>query len=62
MSSFLTHLAVEGQVSTSTQNQALLALLFLYRDVLMLNLPWLNETVQVKPFKHLSVVLTQRAF
>ncbi len=31
---FLTHLAVEGQISASTQNQALSALLFLYREVL----------------------------
>ena len=30
---FLTHLAVDGQVSASTQNQALSALLFLYREV-----------------------------
>jgi site-specific recombinase XerD len=35
---FLTHLAVEGQVSASTQNQALSALLFLYREVLNLDI------------------------
>lgn len=35
---FLTHLAVEGQVSASTQNQALSALLFLYREVLNLDM------------------------
>ncbi|MBF2049054.1 MAG: phage integrase N-terminal SAM-like domain-containing protein [Elainella sp. C42_A2020_010] len=35
---FLTHLAVEGQVSASTQNQALSALLFLYRAVLNLEM------------------------
>ncbi|MBW4650585.1 MAG: phage integrase N-terminal SAM-like domain-containing protein [Kastovskya adunca ATA6-11-RM4] len=35
---FLTHLAVEGQVSASTQNQALSALLFLYREVLNLEM------------------------
>jgi len=35
---FLTHLAVEGHVSASTQNQALAALLFLYRDVLQLDI------------------------
>ncbi len=35
---FLTHLAVEGQVSASTQNQALSALLFLYREVLKLDI------------------------
>ena len=60
VSSFLTHLAVEGQVSASTQNQALSALLFLYRDVLMLNLPWLDEVVRAKPSRHLPVVLTRQ--
>jgi site-specific recombinase XerD len=35
---FLTHLAVEGQVSASTQNQALSALLFLYRELLNLDM------------------------
>ena len=34
MNAFLTHLAVEGRVSASTQNQALSALLFLFREVL----------------------------
>ena len=57
LSSFLTHLAVEGQVPASTQNQALSALLFLYRDVLMLSLPWLDEVVLAKPSRHLPVVL-----
>lgn len=60
ISSFLTHLAVEGQVSASTQNQALSALLFLYRDVLMLNLPWLNELVRAKPSRYLPVELTRQ--
>lgn len=57
---FLTHLAVEGGVSSSTQNQALSALLFLYREVLAVNLPWLDEMVRAKPSKHLPVVLTRR--
>jgi len=39
---FLSSLAVEGRVAASTQNQALGALLFLYRDVLELDLPWLD--------------------
>jgi len=60
VSSFLTHLAVEGQVSTSTQNQAMPALLFLYRDVLMLSLPWLDEVVRTKLSRHLPVVLTRQ--
>ena len=42
ISVFLTHLAVKGKVSASTQNQALFALLFLYRDVLRIELPRLE--------------------
>ncbi len=42
---FLTHLAVEGNVSASIQNQALSALLFLYREVLAIELPWLDDVV-----------------
>ena len=37
---FLTHLVVLGNVATSTQNQVLAALLFLYREVLNVELPW----------------------
>ncbi|MGJ0429349.1 phage integrase N-terminal SAM-like domain-containing protein [Methylobacter sp.] len=43
---FLTHLAVEGKVSASTQNQALSGLLFLYKKVLLIDLPWLNNIVR----------------
>jgi hypothetical protein len=39
---FFTHLAVEGQVAASTQNQALSALLFLYRKVLHLDIAGIN--------------------
>ncbi len=56
---FLTHLAVDGHVSASTQNQALSALLFLYREVLEQDLPWLQEVVRVKRPARLPVVLTQ---
>ncbi|RZJ15840.1 MAG: integron integrase [Acidovorax sp.] len=55
---FLSHLAVERQVSASTQNQAKAALLYLYRQVLAMDLPWLNEVVQAKTPKRLPVVLT----
>ena len=55
---FLTHLAVEGKVSASTQNQAKSALLFLYRDVLAIELPWLDKVAKAKSGKHLPVVLT----
>ena len=56
---FLTHLAVSGHVSSSTQNQALSALLFLYRDVLGVDLPWLNNMVRAKQPQRLPVVLTR---
>ena len=45
---FLTSLAVEGHVAASTQNQALSALLFLYREVLGVGLPWLDGIVRAK--------------
>jgi len=45
---FLTHLASERNVSASTQNQAKSALLFLYKQVLGIDLPWLDEIVQAK--------------
>jgi integron integrase len=56
---FLSHLATERGVSASTQNQALAALLFLYREVLDVDLPWLEGIVRAKPSKHLPTVLTQ---
>ena len=56
---FLTHLAVDGQVSASTQNQALSALLFLYKEVLAIDLPWLGNVVRAKQPKRLPVVLTR---
>jgi integron integrase len=56
---FLTRLAVEGKVSPSTQNQALSALLFLYRDVLRQQLDWLEDVVRAKPARKLPVVLAQ---
>jgi len=56
---FLTHLAVDGHVSASTQNQALSALLFLYKEVLAIDLPWLNNVVRAKQPQRLPVVLTR---
>lgn len=55
---FLTHLAVAGKVAASTQNQAKSALLFLYREVLALELPWLDNIEKAKAPKRLPVVLT----
>lgn len=57
--SFLTGLAVQGKVSASTQNQALSALLFLYRQVLDVQLPWLDGVERAKKPQRLPVVLTQ---
>jgi hypothetical protein len=45
VTTFLSHLAVERTVSASTQNQAKAALLFLYKQVLQVDLPWLEEVV-----------------
>ena len=55
---FLTHLAVERSVASTTQNQAKSALLFLYREVLGVQLPWLDEIVGAKQSRRLPVVLT----
>ena len=55
---FLSQLAVEGQVAAATQNQALAALLFLYREVLSLELPWMGSIVRAKRPQRLPVVLT----
>lgn len=55
---FLSHLATERNVSASTQNQARSALLFLYGEVLKIDLPWLTEVVLGKTSRRLPVVLT----
>jgi site-specific recombinase XerC len=55
---FLTHLAVAGRVSASTQNQAKSALLFLYKEVLGVELPWLDGIESAKRPARLPVVLT----
>lgn len=56
---FLTHLAVARNVAASTQNQAKSALLFLYKEVLEIDLPWLNNVERAKAPKRLPVVLTR---
>jgi integron integrase len=56
---FLTWLAVDRSVAASTQNQALSALLFLYREVLGQDLPWLEDLVRAKRRPYLPVVLTR---
>jgi integron integrase len=56
---FLTHLAVDRKVSAATQNQALQALLFLYRHVLGIDLPWLDNVTRASRPQRLPVVLTR---
>ena len=58
VAAFLTHLAVERNVAPSTQNQAKSALLFMYRVVLDVQLPWFDEIVSAKDKRRLPVVLT----
>jgi len=57
---FLTFLATERNVAAATQNQAKAALQFLYKEVLEIQLPWLNEVEQAKKPKKLPVVLTEK--
>jgi integron integrase len=56
---FLTHLALHRKVSAATQNQALQAILFLYRHVLGIELPWLANVTRASQPKRLPVVLTR---
>ncbi len=56
---FLTHLAVKLRVASSTQNQALSAILFLYKQVLGIELPWLNNVTRAKRPKRLPVVFSK---
>jgi len=56
---FLSQLAVQGQVAASTQNQALSALLFLYREVLQVKLPWLDGVIRAKRPARVPVVLSR---
>lgn len=56
---YLSHLAVERNVSASTQNVALAALLFLYRDVLKVKLERIEEVERARTSRHLPVVFTR---
>jgi integron integrase len=56
---FLTHLAVKGRVAASSQNQALAALLFLYKEVLRQDIGWLKDVVRAKRPRRLPVVMTR---
>jgi len=59
ISRFLTSLAVDRKVAASTQNQALSALLFLYRAVLEVDVPWMDDLVRARRPERLPVVLTR---
>src|SRR5262245_58744153 len=56
---FLSDLAVRGEVSASTQNQALNALVFLYSEVLHQELGWMNELVRAKRLKRMPTVMSK---
>jgi integron integrase len=56
---FLSALATQERVAPSTQAQALAALLFLYKEVLSIELPWMDNVARAKPRRHVPVVLTQ---
>ena len=55
---YLTHLAVNRRVSAGTQNQALSAWLFLYKEVLKIELPWLDGIVRAGRPQRLPVVMS----
>lgn len=59
VTAFLNHLGSDRNVSASTQNQALAALLFLYKNVLGVDLPWLDGLVRAQRPERLPVVLTR---
>jgi integron integrase len=57
---FLSYLATDRGVAAATQQQARAALLFVYKEVLGVDLPWMTEVVSARPSRRLPVVLTQR--
>jgi integrase len=56
---YLSHLATAREVAAGTQNQAMHAILFLYKQVLGIDLPWLDGITRAKASKRLPTVLTQ---
>lgn len=57
---FLSSLASQQNVSASTQNQAIAALLFLYRRILQIEIPWLDKIERAKRPRNLPTVLSQQ--
>jgi integron integrase len=60
ITAFLNHLAMERNVAAATQNQALSALLFLYKEVLQQSLPWLKDLQRAKRPSRVPTVLTRQ--
>lgn len=56
---FLTRLAIDHDVAAGTQNQALAAILFLYREVLGIELPWMEDVVRAKRPQRIPAVLSR---
>ena len=59
ITAFLTYLTVNRHVAASTQNQALSAILYLYRNVLHMQLEWLDDVVRAERPQRLSVILSR---
>ena len=57
---FLTYLAVENRVASSTQNQALSAILFMYKEVLNIELPWLVDLTRAKRPEKVPLVFSKK--
>ncbi|MDT0496109.1 phage integrase N-terminal SAM-like domain-containing protein [Algiphilus sp. W345] len=56
---FLSHLAVDLNVAANTQNLALASVLFLYRDVLDVDLPWMSDVSRARKPQRFPVVLSR---
>ncbi|MBM3712824.1 MAG: integron integrase [Actinobacteria bacterium] len=56
---FINYLAVERHVSSSTQNQALQAILFLYKKIILKDVGWIRDLKHIKRIKHLPVVFSR---
>lgn len=57
---FLTHLAVDRKVAAATQNQARSAIVFMYKELLEIDLPWLKDVQPAQKPKKMPVVLTEQ--
>ncbi len=60
ISSFINYLAIKKKVSASTQNQALQSILFLYKQILKIEIGWIEEIKRVERIKHIPVVFSRK--